>query len=816
MAQKLVQGGIKAVKNGETELARKAFTQALKLDPNNEAAWLGMATITDAPKDKVRILKKVLEINPANDRAQEALRRLEPEETAAPIPPPPANPFSTGMDDAPSFEDEIDLDDVPLPSASSEGSSSTTGTGKLRSLMDTGELREEAPPEEAPIPKPVTAPLILKTAAEAFAQAPHPPATGQGGIPIVNASKVRELSEAAVSDVQSYLEESLADYLTPEHVWTKKRRGRAGEGEYGVYLGQVTLGIVAFLIVAGFGAYVFVMNSPAAQKILFAPTWTPSATPTTLPTITPGVTNTPSPEPPNPPDATATLPITLTPGNPDQYFPPTATQQYYPVAVNPELIQAVDLMFKGEMDEAKELLDEEVAGVELSGDFPPFYRLSQWYLLDGDSEEARQILVDWETNFPAIAARSQSYLLTAYARVDVYEARNGLGDRGSLLAAAEERLDSVLGISNPENRIDALNEDAYILLAQVHELRGNIEQALEILDIGLGTTFQDRTLIASTSLRYEKARILGEAQRYEEALEELGLLLVVDPFNEAALVMQINLALESGQAGLAVLYAQQYLLYYPGSVQGFYLLGQAREAENKIDLALNAYSRAVAGDPTDENYTSDPFYLEALLRRAEIYTQQGDTELAAADYRLALQVSDDDELIRVRSLDSNFASGDFEAVLDVAEDLLDSGDAPRANVLFYQGRAYIQLGSEENQENYELGIEALNSAIANGLSQDESAEAQEYLARANFALGETEAALTAINAAIASEATTSRRFLRGQILEAQGNRSGRNADFEAALLDYEYVLSWGQIYSFPFLEEAQRSYDAILERLGER
>jgi hypothetical protein len=53
-------------------------------------------------------------------------------------------------------------------------------------------------------------------------------------------------------------------------------------------------------------------------------------------------------------------------------------------------------------------------------------------------------------------------------------------------------------------------------------------------------------------------------------------------------------------------------------------------------------------------------------------------------------------------------------------------------------------------------------------------------------------------------------------LEAQGNRSGRNADFEAALLDYEYVLSWGQIYSFPFLEEAQRSYDAILERLGER
>jgi tetratricopeptide (TPR) repeat protein len=814
MAQKLVQGGIKAVKNGETELARKAFTQALKLDPNNEAAWLGMATITEAPKDKARILKKVLEINPANDRAQEALRRLEP---AAPIiPPVPANPFLEAMDEEmPVIEEEVDLEDIPLPPlsvATGDGTSSSTGT--LRSLKASEELAipEPEPIEEEP-------PLVLKTAAEAFAQAPAPPATGQGGIPLVNAGKVRELSETALSDVQSYLEESLADYLSPEQPWTKKRRGRAGESEYSVFLGQVSLGIVAFLIVAGLGAYVFIMNSPAAQKILFAPTHTPTNTPTTIPSITPGVTNTPSPTPPVQPSASPTLPITITPGNADQFFPPTATEQYYSSTVNRELLQAVDLMLRGEMDTARELLDDEIALVELSGDFPPYYRLSQWYLLNGDSTAAREILTEWETKWqadnPSLVARSLSLLLIAYARVDVYEAQNGLGDRASLLSNAEERLDSVIGITNPNETLDAVNADAYILLAEVYELRGEIDEAMDILDRGMNATFQDRSLVADTTLRFEKGRILGDAGRYDEALQELDLLLKIDPFNESALLLQIDLALESAQPGLAVLAAQEYLLYYPGSVQGFYLLGQAREAENKLDLALNAYSRAVAGDPADENYTSDPFYLESLLRRAELYTQQGRLDLAADDYRLALEVSDDDELIRVRSLETNFESANYEAVLEVAAELLESGDAPESTVLFYQGRAYVQLGTED-ETNYVLGLEALNRAVALGLPQRDIAEAQEYLARANFAVGETEDALSAINAAIDSEDTSSRRFLRGQIYEAQATRTGRNADFEAALLDFEYVLSWGQIFPYPFLAEAQASYDAILERLGER
>ena len=60
-------------------------------------------------------------------------------------------------------------------------------------------------------------------------------------------------------------------------------------------------------------------------------------------------------------------------------------------------------------------------------------------------------------------------------------------------------------------------------------------------------------------------------------------------------------------------------------------MGQAREAESKFDLALNAYSLAVAGDTDVESYVNDLFFLENLLARAELYVQQGNLDASAAD-----------------------------------------------------------------------------------------------------------------------------------------------------------------------------------------
>lgn len=74
--QKLLQGAVRAAKNGDKELARRAFLQVTKLQPDNEAGWLGLATSAQDKKEQLLALRHVLEINPNNQGAIDAVQRL--------------------------------------------------------------------------------------------------------------------------------------------------------------------------------------------------------------------------------------------------------------------------------------------------------------------------------------------------------------------------------------------------------------------------------------------------------------------------------------------------------------------------------------------------------------------------------------------------------------------------------------------------------------------------------------------------------------------------------------------------------------------
>ncbi|MDQ7036297.1 MAG: hypothetical protein Q9P01_16130 [Anaerolineae bacterium] len=256
------------------------------------------------------------------------------------------------------------------------------------------------------------------------------------------------------------------------------------------------------------------------------------------------------------------------------------------------------------------------------------------------------------------------------------------------------------------------------------------------------------------------------------------------------------MALESGQVGLGVLYSQQYLLYYPGSVRGYYLLGQAYEAENKNDLAINAYSRALLGSE------DDPFYLTVLQARTDLYLEQGDFNLVLSDLSTALDLSDAPH-IRLQRMNVAFVVGDFETVLSDAETLLEGGGVSDAQIFLLQGRIFVERGE------YQEGLDTLQLATQRGLALEDRPLANEYLARANLGLDNLNDALTAINEALEAQETATRRFIRAQINQEQ-------RDLSSALNDYEFVLTWGQVYSYPFIEEAQAGYDEILLRLGRR
>jgi Tol biopolymer transport system component len=94
--EKLLNAGIQAAKAGNKADARRLLEQVLDKDDNNEAAWMWYASVAETPRKRQICLETVLEINPNNQQARQALERLGPlSTTGAPGSQPKPEPVST-------------------------------------------------------------------------------------------------------------------------------------------------------------------------------------------------------------------------------------------------------------------------------------------------------------------------------------------------------------------------------------------------------------------------------------------------------------------------------------------------------------------------------------------------------------------------------------------------------------------------------------------------------------------------------------------------------------------------------------------------
>jgi thioredoxin-like negative regulator of GroEL len=75
--EELLQLATNAAKQGNKEGARTLFERVLNEDKRNERAMMWMAKLADTKAERVRWLNRVLAVNPDNDQAQEALRKIQ-------------------------------------------------------------------------------------------------------------------------------------------------------------------------------------------------------------------------------------------------------------------------------------------------------------------------------------------------------------------------------------------------------------------------------------------------------------------------------------------------------------------------------------------------------------------------------------------------------------------------------------------------------------------------------------------------------------------------------------------------------------------
>ncbi|NWG17151.1 MAG: tetratricopeptide repeat protein [Chloroflexi bacterium] len=613
------------------------------------------------------------------------------------------------------------------------------------------------------------------TAAPAPAQ---PPAPQTPGIPIADPQRIAQ--------AQSELDVIVRDYLAPFDAgieWTRKTGQRAGERDVLVLRLYLAIGVAVLLIALIGGGAVVVLNNPAARAVLFAPTTTPSRTPmppTQTYTPTPGQTPTPSPTP----ELTYTPSPTVPPKIPRNALEPT---EIYPPVIERSIRDAVALLNQGQVELVLPTLEFEVTLVASDFNPNPYFYRALALAEDGQLDAAAALLQNAERRLPEKPNDNYAPLVNAgLAYVDTLRAARALD---------EGRRDEARALmTNVEDRAEAaITGDArlmwpYLALARRYALVSDYNRAIGVLDRGLSVP----ELAANIYLIVEKGEMYFKQGEYDLAAYQAFLALYIYPAAEPAHLLQIQVALAQDQPGLAVLLAQGYLFYYPGSVGGYRLLGDARVREGNFDLALEAYNQALAGG--DDH----PLTPEVLAARAALYERQGRYDLARDDLTRAFTLTDDPALRALR-MQAAYRAGNNRVAEDDAEALLGTGVIPDAEIQLLQAR--ILIDEARDAADFETGLSLLDAASTD-LPDEQRPLAAEYQARALYNLGSYDDALRAITGALAAAETGSRHYLRGLILEAQG-------ETEAAARDYDWVLTWSQVYPYSFAPDALQRLEAI-------
>ncbi|MDL1899346.1 hypothetical protein FBR02_01085 [Anaerolineae bacterium CFX9] len=590
------------------------------------------------------------------------------------------------------------------------------------------------------------------------------------GIPLPSPESVSAAQKAAEAVVRDF-----AQPLPATTRWVHKTRRRAGEGDVVVLRLYVAGAVTGFLILLFIVSTVVVLTNDDLRSLVIAPTATATRTPTVTPTWTPGLTPTPSPTPRINPSPTPTVPLNFPAANPFALPEPTTI---YPAVLEVPLRGSISLIDRGLYRQALPTLEAERELTINRFNPNPYYYEALALIGENELEEALSVMEEAEERlaeapnelqYPALVNTGYAHVYWALAQQALSRNNNALAS--DYLTQVEERATAAIAR-------DPRLADPYLLLSRLYSSRNNFQDAIAILDQGLAVN----DLSNNVRLLLEKGRIYMLQRDYDRAEYQSFLVLYIDPTIEAAYQQQIEAALRQNRPGQAVIYAQNYLFYYPGSTRAFKLLGDARVAEGNYDLALAAYNQGLSGD-------DNPFTAETLVARANLYSLQRRFSSAQDDLTRAFQLTGDPQIQALR-MTAAFHAGRYTDALNDADDLLGRRVIPDSQINFVRARALIERADASGEETTAPYTQALNLLIpllsSSEIARTDLPIVNEYAARANLALGNLENARASIDLAINAQETLSRRYWRGRILEAQN-------DEDDAAREYEWVVAWSQV-----------------------
>lgn len=804
-AKALFKQAVEAARKKDLPAARKLIQAAIRLDPQNEMAWLVFASIADNKRNQLICLKTVLEINPNNAQALKMVRDLgvDPQQLmqvkskTGNLKPRQTNPFDVNAAPQPSIPVDKPASEPSKPSSSPFGDVDIDP-----SEIDEADLFGERKATPAPasadiIDEPLTdeddADPLDTLEAELAADPPPPPPKKEVPIPKPE-PRPQSYDERLFISAQE-AEEIAALWARqpapPEGaVWVKKEKNRAGENEIRVVRAAAATGIFVAVVLPLMIVSTILWNTPLVQNIINPPTRvasglvepTSTATPLTTPTNTPGFTPTPSQTPTAVPEDIAARTPTLTP-TPTIIFRRGILDDIEPTpfalvgqADNAER-NGAQFIAEGNYAVALPTLSAARQGLGSGFSGNVYYLEALALAYTGETETALELLT----------AADQLRIQRAPNNTD-YEAaiKAGIAAVHLEIARADVAAGNPAAANDNYTIIDREAERAifvspqwgqpYVTLTDRYRLAGNNQQALATIERALAQP----TLSEDTRFIVARGEIYLEEGRLSEADHQAYLALWIDPTTERAHDLRARIALAQNDTAAASIYAQTYNYYHPQTLRGWELLAEVRFAENNPLLAIEALTQAIV---IGENTTQPPA-VDAYLTRAEFYAARGQYQLAALDVAKAAEATQNPELLR-REMQLASLAGNHTRAGALATELSAQGAITDGERNLIQARA-ITAQPDILGPDYERIAELIDTGI-NTIPAEQQPEANTLRALAYLQLAQFQTALGHVNTAISNGGeSVQRRFIRAQALEG-------NAQYTAALLEFERVLAFGQL-----------------------
>jgi tetratricopeptide (TPR) repeat protein len=447
----------------------------------------------------------------------------------------------------------------------------------------------------------------------------------------------------------------------------------------------------------------------------------------------------------------------------------------YPRISSGPLLQAVVRMDRQEYAQVLPTLESERALTSSNFDPAPYYYEAIALVNTGDAERALRTMEEAQGRLEELREldRQQAEPLVEAGLAYVYAAS---GNYTASNAAADRALAG-----------DARLRMPYQILAQNAMRVGDLQEAGDAIAEGL------RGDPGDVHLWILRGRLNLLRNQPADAQQDAYVALSIDPTSESAYLLQAQADMARGDYGLAVLHLQGYLFIYPGSIDGWTLLGDARTLEGNYDLAIEAYSQAL----NTENLL--PVQAGALMQRAALYMRRHQYGLASEDYSAALRLDEDNAPAREGRAIAAYRAGRFGEAIEDIDALLDAIPG-RNDLRLLKAQALVEGANPRNESAFAAAMDDALDILAGNFPDQlntaaQQATALEYRARVLFNQEAYGDALNDLDKALQRVQTGSQHYWRGRVLEARG-------ETEDALREYEWVRLWGQVYNYPFLADA--------------